>query len=57
MMVKIAIIGSRTYTNKRKIKDFIFKLKEKVGDDLVIVSGGQKDGVDGYVKKFTLDFD
>ncbi len=57
MMVKIAIIGSRSYTNKRKIKDFIFKLKEKVGDNLEIVSGGQKDGVDGYVKRISLDFD
>ena len=28
--MKIAIVGSRGYTNKRKIKDFIFKLKEKV---------------------------
>jgi len=49
--VRIAIIGSRSYTNKRKIQDFIFKLKEKVGDDLEIVSGGQKDGADGYAKK------
>ena len=57
MMVRIAIIGSRSYTNKRKIQDFIFKLKEKVGDDLEIVSGGQKDGADGYAKKVSLDFD
>ena len=45
--MKIAIVGSRGYTNKRKIKDFIFKLKEKVGENLEIVSGGQKDGADG----------
>ena len=41
-MVKIAIIGSRGYTNKRKIKEFIFKLKEQVGEKLEIVSGGAK---------------
>ena len=29
MMMKVAIIGSRSYTNTRKIKDFIHQLKEK----------------------------
>ena len=57
MTMKIAIIGSRSYTNSRKIKDFIFKLKEKFGDELEIVSGGQKEGSDGYAKKSSLDFD
>ena len=57
MTMKIAIVGSRSYTNSRKIKDFVFKLKEKFGDELEIVSGGQKDGADGYAKKFSLEFD
>jgi len=56
-MMKVAIIGSRSYTNKRKIKDFVFKLKEKVGDDLVIVSGGAKQGSDKYAKQYALEFD
>ena len=55
--MKIAIVGSRSYTNKKKVKDFVFKLKEKFGDELEIVSGGQKDGADGYAKKFSLEFD
>ena len=42
--MKIAIIGSRSYTNKRKIKEFIFQLKNKFKEDLVIVSGGVKMG-------------
>ena len=37
MTMKIAIIGSRGYTNKRKIKEFIFQLKNKFEEDLVIV--------------------
>ena len=57
MMAKIAIIGSRGYTNKRKIREFIFKLKEQVGDELEIVSGGAKEGADKYAKRFALDFD
>ena len=56
-MVKIAIIGSRSYQNKRKIKQFVWELKQKFSDRLVIVSGGAKDGADKYAKRFALDFD
>jgi predicted Rossmann fold nucleotide-binding protein DprA/Smf involved in DNA uptake len=56
-MRKIAIVGSRKYENKRKIKDFIFALKEKFNDNIEIVSGGQKYGADGIAKKITLEFD
>ncbi len=56
-MEKIAIIGSRSYTNKRKIKEFIYGLTEKFGEDLEIVSGGAKDGADKYAKQFSLEFD
>mgnify|MGYP001238123276 FL=1 len=57
MTVKIAIIGSRSYTNNRKIQKFIWELKEKFKNRLEIVSGGAKDGADKYAKKFALDFD
>ena len=57
MTVKIAIIGSRSYTNNRKVQKFIWELKEKFQDRLEIISGGAKDGADKYAKKFALDFD
>ena len=56
-MNKIAIVGSRKYENKTKIKNFVFKLKERFGDDVEVISGGQKYGADGYAKKFALEFD
>ena len=40
--IKIGIVGSRGYTNKKKIKDLIFEIKEKHGGNVEIVSGGQK---------------
>ena len=40
--MRVAIVGSRRYENKKKIKDFIFKLKQKHGDKTIIVSGGCK---------------
>ena len=54
-MMKIAIIGSRNYTNKTQIKNFMFRLKmEHKG--IEIISGGAKDGADKYAKTFALEF-
>ena len=50
--IKIGIVGSRKYTDKRRIKDLIFEIKEKYGDGVEIVSGGQRDGADGFAKKY-----
>ena len=53
--MKIGIVGSRRYENKKKIKDFIFKIKEEHGTKTTIVSGGCKNGADKYAKKYTLE--
>ena len=53
--MKVALIGSRRYENKKKIKDFVFKLKQQYGNDTIIVSGGCKQGADKYAKKYTLE--
>ena len=54
--IKIGMVGSREYTNKQSIKDLLFHLKEQ-NNDIEIVSGGQKQGADGIVKKYALEFD
>ena len=56
-MKRIGIVGARKYTNKRKIKEFVYKLKQQFGEDVEIISGGQPKGADGYAKKFALEFD
>ncbi|MAH44140.1 hypothetical protein CL614_10575 [archaeon] len=53
--MKVGIVGSRRYEDKKKIKDFIFKLKEQHGEDTIIVSGGCKNGADKYAKKYALE--
>ena len=40
--LRVGIVGSRKYENRRKIKEFIFKLKTEKGPDTIIVSGGCK---------------
>ena len=56
MSFKVGIVGSRIYTNEIKIKDLIYKLYQKYQNDLVIVSGGQEKGADGFAKKYALHF-
>ena len=50
------MVGSREYENTRKIKDTLFKLKQKFGDTLIVISGGAKDGADKFARKFALEF-
>jgi len=54
--IKIAIIGSRVYENKKKIRDMIFKLKNTFGANLEIISGGTQTVADKYAKKYALEF-
>ena len=54
--MKIGIVGSRKYQNATKVRKVIYELKNRMGDDLVIVSGGQPAGADGYAKKYALEF-
>jgi predicted Rossmann-fold nucleotide-binding protein len=53
--MKVAIIGSRNYENRQKIREMIFKLKQSFGSQLEIVSGGAKNGADYYAKKYALE--
>ena len=55
MKIKVGIVGSRKYTNKKKIKELLFELKQKPNTEVEIVSGGQRDGADGFAKKFALE--
>jgi len=57
MKRKIGIVGSREYSNKIRIKNTIFQLKTRFGEEVEIVSGGCKHGADKYAKKYALDFE
>ena len=51
---KVAIIGSRTYENKDKIKEMVYKLKQSF-PKLQIISGGAGQGADKYARKFSIE--
>ena len=53
--MKIAIVGSRRYNNRRKIKEFIHMCIEEFGKDVTIISGGCGNGADHLAKKYALE--
>jgi len=55
--MNIAIVGSRKWANKTKIKDFLYKIKKEYDNSVTIISGGCKLGADHYAKKYALEFD
>ena len=43
------------WTNRTKIKDLIFRLKQRFGTELTVVSGGATNGADKYVRKYAIE--
>ena len=54
--MNIALIGSPNYENVRDVREFIFKIKNKFGDNCNIITRGNKSGCEKHVKKYTIDF-
>jgi len=54
--MRVGIIGSNHYENKKKIKETVFQLKNKFGANLMIISSGNTNGADRYAKKYALEF-
>jgi len=54
--MKIGIIGSKSYSAEKVIKDFIFKSYEKFNADLIIYTIGDKTDVGRLTKKYSLLF-
>jgi len=51
----IAIVGSREYTNEKKIRYFLERCRERYGNKLTIVSGGCPQGADFLARKVALE--
>lgn len=55
IMTRVALIGSDRYENQMEIKDLVFKLKNLYGDNLILISRGNQNGVEKWVKKWALE--
>ena len=53
--MRIALIGSPKYENRGEIKELVWKLKQKFGEELILITRGNKDGIEKWVRKFALE--
>ena len=52
--MKVAVVGSRRYNNRKKIKEFIYMCIQEFGKDVTIISGGCRQGADYLAKKYAF---
>ena len=53
--MNISIIGSPRYENSLQIKDFLFKIKQSFGVNTNIITRGNTDGCERWVRKYALE--
>ena len=50
------MIGSPKYENVRKLRDFLFTIKQNFGTDVNIITRGTKDGCEKHIRKYAIEF-
>jgi hypothetical protein len=54
--MRIAVIGNNEWQNKRKIQEVLTDLKQRFGNELIIIGAGGNEGANYMIRKFTLEF-
>ena len=54
--MRIAVIGNNEWQNKRKIQQVLTDLKQRFGNELIIIGAGGSEGANHMIRKFTLEF-
>lgn len=55
-MIKVAVIGSTSWQNRRKVQQTLNELKKKFSDELLIIGAGGNEGANSMVRKYALEF-
>jgi hypothetical protein len=55
-MTKVAVIGNTAWQNRRKIQQTLQELKQRFGDELVIIGAGGTEGANSMVRKYAIEF-
>jgi hypothetical protein len=53
--MRIALLGSPTYENRGEVKELVWNLKQKFGEELILITRGNTDGIEKWVRKFSLE--
>jgi hypothetical protein len=55
-MNRIAVIGNTGWQNRRKVQETLQQLKQRFGDELIVIGAGGQEGANSMVRKYTLEF-
>ncbi len=55
-MTKVAVIGNTGWQNRRKVQQTLQELKQRFGEDLLIIGAGGSEGANSMVRKYALEF-
>jgi hypothetical protein len=55
-MNRVAVIGNTGWQNRRKVQDTLQQLKQRFGNELVVIGAGGQEGANSMVRKYTLEF-
>ena len=55
-MTRVAVIGNTNWQNKRMVQETLRNLKQRFGDDVIVLGAGGAEGANSMVRKFALEF-
>jgi len=55
-MTKVAVIGSTSLQNRRKVQQTLNELKKRFSEDLLVIGAGGNEGANSMVRKYALEF-
>jgi hypothetical protein len=55
-MKQVAIIGNTNWQNRRKVQKTLTELKQRFGNDVIVLGAGGKEGANSMIRKYTLEF-
>ncbi len=54
--MKIALIGNSEWQNRRKIQETLHGIKNRFGEEAVVIGAGGNEGANFMIRKYTLEF-
>lgn len=54
--MKIALIGNSEWQNRRKIQETLHGIKNRFGDEAVVIGAGGTEGANFMIRKYALEF-
>ena len=55
-MKQVAVLGNTNWQNRRKIQKTLTELKQRFGNEVMILGAGGKEGANSMIRKYTLEF-